>query len=1299
MLAALAVSPLQAQEVGQGAPAGVAQRFLNAFFRNNFHTLVSTPIGQVRRFGPTGYVQEFKDAKGNASNTFALVKADDDLSILGEVYQVYPAIYSLYNTVGVAVAGYPTMDTGLCSSVTGGSEGSVCTYQLFTGNYGLFAFSSSYVSAATSKTFVIKEPFYTRWAALGGITALGAPSTAETAITAASGITATAQQYTTGALYAMTSGAHTGKVYAVMGKVYTLYTTMGLHAGSLGLPTSDELQAGGGKIRQNFEGGSIEYTPATDPVIRPAVGGVGLSVSTAEVVRMNLGETITVRARVVATVGGELTDREVSWITSNLRVIRIEARGAEATLRAVGGGLATVNAVSEGKISPNLMIFVAAPCCQIGEGAPTAAIQQAFQDAVTRHRLEVRLPAANPVRRVGLGYVQELQSIANPATRYLLCRADAYAGVFVVAGDLLAAYESLGGPAGKLGYPTADATAGGRQSFQGGVLVGNPVRMVAGAILERWSGAGFETGALGPPVEAPQSLSSFTGATATGQAFREGYILKHDTGRWASAPALVIRPPILAKYGALGGPGGRLGFPISEEYANNGLLVQDFEGGQLRYAPGSTEVEVEERQRRPEVSIMPSRVVAGSKVRVIVGGFKPDSRLAVSFTGPSAPPPFEVYTGLGAYAWDLPIPASAASGTITVTAGQAGEEPQAAGGFTVTSLAEANLRLVKLSGDTQIGLPGARLPEPLVVVLRDEQGTPLAGVPVVFQVTPGSQLFDTATVTDELGQASTRLRLLKSEGIALVTAEAAGKLVTFSARAAAGSLSNFPKQTQAGSFSLGQSTATVAQKGALLAAVSSILRYHQNRNELPSSLGFSDPAALNQFLRDFCVPDIDGGRLCDGYLTPAGPEEPLVNLWRLKEFVANSIDVVVEKAEENLIRDLLGERAPVLLALALTASGQPLGSHFVVATGIAADGAILIHDPHPLLNRSRLSEYTEGFSAAGRTYKATLIGAVRLALRSPSPTGFLVASASAAMTVKTPSGDCGNRLSLPGAAVVEAQGRIGAPGPVAHLLYCPGTERAHSIEFESNDEFQAWLTDLGAPARRSAIGGSRNVELAIVRANAQWQPAPIQPALDPVGVLNAASWTADLAPGSLVSIFGQGLTRGDAAPVVEIAGTGATVVFASPFQLNVEIPRSASPGLQSLRIQSPYGVLETPLQLAPVAPAIFLDAGRTEALIFNRGVQRNRTSTPAERGQAISIYATGLGPSSGDGSSARTEHPVSVVVNGVELIPSFAGPAPGMPGVYVINVNLPLNLPPGLQAPILLRQAGVESSPARISIR
>jgi len=81
------------------------------------------------------------------------------------------------------------------------------------------------------------------------------------------------------------------------------------------------------------------------------------------------------------------------------------------------------------------------------------------------------------------------------------------------------------------------------------------------------------------------------------------------------------------------------------------------------------------------------------------------------------------------------------------------------------------------------------------------------------------------------------------------------------------------------------------------------------------------------------------------------------------------------------------------------------------------------------------------------------------------------------------------------------------------------------------------------------------------------------PAINPGGVVSATTFTSGVAPGSLVSIFGQGLTSGSTVQAtseplpVKLAGTSVHVngiaiplLYVSPFQINARLPGDLAPG-------------------------------------------------------------------------------------------------------------------------------------------
>ena len=210
--------------------------------------------------------------------------------------------------------------------------------------------------------------------------------------------------------------------------------------------------------------------------------------------------------------------------------------------------------------------------------------------------------------------------------------------------------------------------------------------------------------------------------------------------------------------------------------------------------------------------------------------------------------------------------------------------------------------------------------------------------------------------------------------------------------------------------------------------------------------------------------------------------------------------------------------------------------------------------------------------------------------------------------------------------------------------------------------------------------------------------APQDVSLAARAVLNAASFTPAVAPGSLAAIFGSGLARTGAATVVEIGGLPARVIAATPFQVNVQVPPEQSPGPQRLVLKSPYGQAEQTVELQETAPAIFL-VGEDRAAILNQDGKLNGPTNPAPRGQTVVIYATGLGRVSPVGGLSWAVAPVTIRLQGMDLPAAFAGLAPGFPGLYQVNVALPAELPPGLEVPLALVQAGGPSNPVPVSIQ
>jgi len=165
-----------------------------------------------------------------------------------------------------------------------------------------------------------------------------------------------------------------------------------------------------------------------------------------------------------------------------------------------------------------------------------------------------------------------------------------------VTGRALTVYENAGGSAGPYGFPVTPmakiSTGGRKQRFEGGLLIGpNPRRVVAvrDAIRHRWMGE--MKGQTGPWGFAVNSTGGITGKEGMWNAFQHAIVYwSPETGvRWFS------RGPIYRQYRREGGAAGRLGFPTADERTVSGGRVQvTFQHGVITHDPRTGETTVED---------------------------------------------------------------------------------------------------------------------------------------------------------------------------------------------------------------------------------------------------------------------------------------------------------------------------------------------------------------------------------------------------------------------------------------------------------------------------------------------------------------------------------------------------------------------------------------------------------------------------------------------------------------------------------------------------------------------------------
>jgi uncharacterized protein (TIGR03437 family) len=199
-------------------------------------------------------------------------------------------------------------------------------------------------------------------------------------------------------------------------------------------------------------------------------------------------------------------------------------------------------------------------------------------------------------------------------------------------------------------------------------------------------------------------------------------------------------------------------------------------------------------------------------------------------------------------------------------------------------------------------------------------------------------------------------------------------------------------------------------------------------------------------------------------------------------------------------------------------------------------------------------------------------------------------------------------------------------------------------------------------------------------------------------VVHAANYSPLIAPGVWVAIFGTNLspiTTTDTTLPIPLQLGGVTVTmrgeqmplrYVSPAQINALIPFDLPYwGYYDLVVATPMGTSTAySTFLSNAAPAIYTQnaTGTGPALVFDANFNpvTQVSTTP------LILYASGLGPTNPPGSAAggnatepfnRTVYTPLVRIGGVPAQILFAGLAPGLPGIYQLNV-----IPSSTTAPV-----------------
>jgi uncharacterized protein (TIGR03437 family) len=178
-------------------------------------------------------------------------------------------------------------------------------------------------------------------------------------------------------------------------------------------------------------------------------------------------------------------------------------------------------------------------------------------------------------------------------------------------------------------------------------------------------------------------------------------------------------------------------------------------------------------------------------------------------------------------------------------------------------------------------------------------------------------------------------------------------------------------------------------------------------------------------------------------------------------------------------------------------------------------------------------------------------------------------------------------------------------------------------------------------------------------------PPPVTPPVNTPGVTsvtNGANFlSGPVVAGSIATVKGTKFSGKSVA--VTFDGTPAKVLYTDEGQINVQVPDGLG-NKSSAQVVVTVDGQNSPAMTVPlayVAPAIFSNG------ILNQDSSGNNATHGAMVPSIVQIFLTGLPESVGT---------VMVKIHDREdLVPAWSGAAPGLPGVYQVNVAVPGDLP------------------------
>jgi len=250
-------------------------------------------------------------------------------------------------------------------------------------------------------------------------------------------------------------------------------------------------------------------------------------------------------------------------------------------------------------------------------------------------------------------------------------------------------------------------------------------------------------------------------------------------------------------------------------------------------------------------------------------------------------------------------------------------------------------------------------------------------------------------------------------------------------------------------------------------------------------------------------------------------------------------------------------------------------------------------------------------------------------------------------------------------------------------------------------------------AFQSSLKGSQNAFVAVLAIT----PPVSAPQID--AIVNAASFTTVIAPGSLATVFGTTMLEqaisaaGVPLPTslggvsVTVNGVVAALTYANATQVNFQVPSATA--MRKAEVVLMYSaVASAPVTVAvqDTAPGIFT-YGTNQAIAQNYpSYALNGPATGAPAGSVAIVYLTGQGPVdhpvpdgvvTPDSPLASATSPYSATIGGMSATVTFLGLVPGDVGLAQADLVVP-QLRPG-SYPLVITIGGMASNSALFTVK